>query len=76
MLLARIVEELLESLAPGGAVLAGDSVGGNVAARLAIRRPDLVKGLMITDGGGFESSRASGRVFCALMSRPWFVRLI
>lgn len=74
--LARIVEELLDSLTPDGAVLVGNSVGGNVAARLAIRRPDLVKGLMIIDGGGFEGSRVSGRAFCALMSRPWFVRLI
>lgn len=76
LLLAQIVEELLESLAPGGAVLAGNSIGGNVAARLAIRRPDLVKGLMIIDGGGFESPRLSGRLFCALMSRPWFIRRI
>ncbi|GIH19216.1 alpha/beta fold hydrolase [Rugosimonospora africana] len=74
--LAQIVEELLESLTPDGAVLAGNSVGGNVAARLAIRRPDLVKGLMIIDGGGFEGSRLPGRVFCALMSHPWFVRRI
>jgi pimeloyl-ACP methyl ester carboxylesterase len=74
--LAQIVEELLDSLTPDGAVLVGNSVGGNVAARLAIRRPDLVKGLMIIDGGGFEGSGRSGRVFCALMSRPWFVRRI
>jgi pimeloyl-ACP methyl ester carboxylesterase len=72
--LAQIVEKLLESLAPGGAVLAGSSVGGNVAARLAIRRPDLVKGLMIIDGGGFEGRNTFGRVFCALMSHPRFVR--
>jgi len=36
--LAQIVEELLESLAPGGAVLVGNSIGGNVATRLAITR--------------------------------------
>jgi pimeloyl-ACP methyl ester carboxylesterase len=72
--LAQIVEELLESLAPGGAVLVGSSVGGNIAARLAISRPDLVKGLMIIDGGGFEGLSPFGRGFCALMSRPWFVR--
>jgi pimeloyl-ACP methyl ester carboxylesterase len=72
--LAQITEELLESLTPGGAVLVGNSVGGNVAARLAIRRPDLVKGLMIIDGGGFEESRLPARVFSALMSRPWFAR--
>ncbi|MEV4753788.1 alpha/beta hydrolase [Micromonospora sp. NPDC049559] len=74
--LTRIVEELLDSLTPDGAVLAGNSVGGNVAARLAIRRPDLVRGLMIIDGGGFEDTTLTGRAFCALMSRPWFVRLV
>jgi pimeloyl-ACP methyl ester carboxylesterase len=74
--LTQIVEELLDSLTPAGAVLAGNSVGGNVAARLAIRRPDLVKGLMIIDGGGFEGSSLSGRVFCALMSRRGFARRI
>jgi pimeloyl-ACP methyl ester carboxylesterase len=31
---------------------------------------------MIIDGGGFEGSRVYSRLFCALMSRPWFVRLI
>jgi pimeloyl-ACP methyl ester carboxylesterase len=74
--LAQIVEELLDSLTPGGAVLVGNSVGGNVAARLAIRRPELVKGLVIIGGGGFEGSSLSGRVFCALMSRPGFARRI
>ena len=74
--LAQIVEEFLDSVTPGGAVLVGNSVGGNVAARLAIRRPELVKGLMIIDGGGFEGSGLSGRVFCALMSRPGFARRI
>jgi pimeloyl-ACP methyl ester carboxylesterase len=74
--LAQIVEEFLDSVTPGGAVLVGNSVGGNVAARLAIRRPELVKGLMIIGGGGFEGSGLSGRVFCALMSRPGFARRI
>jgi pimeloyl-ACP methyl ester carboxylesterase len=74
--LTQIVEELLDSLTSAGAVLVGNSVGGNVAARLAIRRPDLVKGLMIIDGGGFEDPSLSGRVFCALMSRPWFARRV
>jgi pimeloyl-ACP methyl ester carboxylesterase len=74
--LARAVEELLESLAPAGAVVVGNSVGGNVAARLAIRRPELVKGLVIIDGGGFEGPQPLGRLFVALMSRPGFVRRI
>jgi len=68
------VVEAFGAWRPGGAVLAGNSIGGNVAARLAVRRPDLVKGLMIIDGGGFEDSRLAARVFCTLMSRSWFAR--
>lgn len=74
--LTRLVEEILESLAPDGAVLVGNSIGGNVAARLAIKRPDLVSGLMLIDAGGFEGLQILGRAFCALMSQPWFVRAI
>jgi pimeloyl-ACP methyl ester carboxylesterase len=74
--LTGLVEEVLDELAPDGAVLVGNSIGGNVAARIAIRRPALVHGLMLIDGGGFEASRLPGRMFCALMSRPWFVRVI
>lgn len=74
--LADLVEEVLDQLAPDGAVLVGNSIGGNVAARLAVRRPALVDGLMFIDGGGFEGSRLSSRLFCALMSRRWFVRVV
>jgi pimeloyl-ACP methyl ester carboxylesterase len=74
--LARVVEEVLEALAPTGAVLVGNSVGGNVAARLAIQRPELVKGLVIIAGGGFEGPQYMGHVFLALMSRPGFLRRI
>jgi pimeloyl-ACP methyl ester carboxylesterase len=74
--LAGLIEEILEQLAPDGAILVGNSIGGNVAARIAARRPALVTGLMLIDGGGFETSRLPSRVFCALMSRPWFVRIV
>ena len=74
--LTQIVEELLDPNARGHRPGVGNSAGGNVAARLAIRRPDLLKGLVIIDGGGFEGSRLLGRVFCALMNRRWFTRRI
>lgn len=72
--LADIAEQLVEELAPDGAVVLGNSVGGYAAARLAIRRPELVKGLVIVDGSGFEPRTIRGRVFCALMAQRWFVR--
>lgn len=76
MRFADIAEELVERLAPEGALVLGNSVGGFAAARLAIRRPELVKGLVIVDGGGFAGRPPHVRAFCSLMSRPWFLRRI
>jgi pimeloyl-ACP methyl ester carboxylesterase len=71
---ADITEELVAALAPDGAVVVGNSVGGYAATRLAIRHPDLVRGLVIIDAGGFEGRSLKSRLFNGLMGRPWFLR--
>lgn len=76
MRFADIAEELVEQVAPGGAVVVGNSVGGFAAARLAIRRPELVRGLVVVDGGGFAGRPLQARAFCALMARPRFLRAV
>ena len=76
MHLADVAEHVVERLAPDGAIVLGNSVGGFSAARLAIRRPELVKGLVIVDGGGFAGRPPHVRAFCALMSKPGFLRAI
>jgi len=76
MRFADVAEQLVEQLAPEGAVLVGNSVGGFAAARLAIRRPELVKGLVVVDGGGLAGRPPHVRAFCALMAQPWFLRRI
>jgi pimeloyl-ACP methyl ester carboxylesterase len=73
---ADVAERLVEELAPEGAVVVGNSVGGFAATRLAIRRPELVRGLVIIDGGGFVGRPLQVRLFCSLMSRPWFLRRV
>ncbi len=73
---ADLAEEVVAALAPQGAVVLGNSVGGFAAGRLAIRRPELVRGLVIVDGGGFDGRPPQARLFCALMSRPGFLRRI
>lgn len=73
---ADIAEEFVARLAPEGAVIVGNSVGGFAAARLAIRRPELVKGLVLIDSGGFVGRPLQVRVFCALMAMPWFLKSI
>lgn len=74
--LADLTEELVAALAPGGAVVVGNSVGGFAAARLAIRRPDLVKGIVLIAPGGFVGAPPQVRFFCALMAKPWFMRRV
>ncbi len=74
MRFADIAEELVERLVPEGAVVVGNSVGGFAAGRLAARRPELVKGLVLVDGGGFGGRPPHVRAFCALMAQPWFLR--
>jgi pimeloyl-ACP methyl ester carboxylesterase len=76
MRLADIAESVVERLAPNGAIVLGNSVGGFSAARMAIRRPELVRGLVIVDGGGFAGRPPHVRAFCALMAQPWFLRAI
>ncbi|WP_272476661.1 alpha/beta fold hydrolase [Baekduia alba] len=73
---ADVTEALVAQLAPQGAVVLGNSVGGYSATRLALRRPELVQGLVIVDGGGFGTYPPPVRLFCALMARPGFLRRI
>src|SRR5438477_10772695 len=51
MAFADLAEELVAAVAPDGGLVVGNSVGGFAAARLAIRRPELVWGLVVIDGG-------------------------
>jgi pimeloyl-ACP methyl ester carboxylesterase len=76
MAFADVAERLVERVAPEGAIVVGNSVGGFSAARLAIRRPELVRGLVLVDSGGFVGRPPHLRAFCALMAKPWFLRRI
>ncbi len=74
MRMADVAEEVVERMAPEGALVLGNSVGGFAAARMAIRRPELVRGLVIVDGGGFAGRPPHVRAVCALMGRRRFLR--
>jgi len=76
MRFADVAEQLIEKLAPAGAIVVGNSVGGFAAARLAIRQPELVHALVLVDSGGFLPRSPQVRAFCALMARPRFLRAI
>lgn len=50
---ARLVVALLDSLGVSSAVLVGHSMGGAIAAEVALRHPDRVRGMVLIDAAGF-----------------------
>jgi pimeloyl-ACP methyl ester carboxylesterase len=50
---ARLVVSLLDSLGVASAVLVGHSMGGAIAAEVALRHPDRVRGMVLIDAAGY-----------------------
>jgi pimeloyl-ACP methyl ester carboxylesterase len=77
----QVLREFLAALALPPAFFMGNSLGGNVAARLAAESPERVRGLVLVAPGGFTTPGLVSRVFCKLqasrLSLPprWFARL-
>ena len=78
--LERLVEAvvtLLETLACGPAVIVGHSMGGRVGAHVALRRPDLVRGLVLVNAPADQPLPLSLKIITRLTPpalAPWFFR--
>jgi pimeloyl-ACP methyl ester carboxylesterase len=57
---ARRVAAVLDTLEIQGAIVVAHSIGGSVAMRLAVERPDLVGGLVSIEGGPAEAATSPG----------------
>jgi 2-hydroxy-6-oxonona-2,4-dienedioate hydrolase len=57
---AQRVAAVLDTLGIQGAIVLAHSVGGSVAMRLAVERPDLVGGLVSVEGGPAEAATSPG----------------
>ena len=60
------LREFIAALSLPPVVLLGNSIGANVAARLAIDAPRQVRGLVLVSPGGFTPHNAATRLFCRL----------
>jgi len=69
--LVGVLREFLDALALPSAILIGNSVGGTVAARLAIESPERVRALVLVAPGGFTPHSWLTRGFCALQGSRW-----
>jgi pimeloyl-ACP methyl ester carboxylesterase len=59
----QVLREFLRALALPPAYFIANSIGGNVAARLAIEAPERVRGLVLVAPGGFTSYNLLTRAF-------------
>lgn len=75
-LLSDAVLDVLDALHLDDAILVGHSVGGFASARLAARRPDRVRALLLCSPGGFVQMGAASRLFCAIKGTPWITRAL
>jgi pimeloyl-ACP methyl ester carboxylesterase len=66
LLYYKILREFLVALSLPPALFVGNSVGGNVAARLASECPELVRGLVLVAPGGFTQQNFITRLFCKI----------
>jgi pimeloyl-ACP methyl ester carboxylesterase len=74
-LLADVLEEVVLEKDLGDLRLIGNSVGGFAAARLAIRHPGRVAGLVLVDNGGLVSNPII-RTFCRVVGTPAITKRI
>jgi pimeloyl-ACP methyl ester carboxylesterase len=71
----RLIISVLDAIVGSPAVLVGNSLGGHVAQRIAIERPDLCRGLVLAGSSGlFERTLEKGVEHRP--SRDWLTRKI
>lgn len=73
-LLADGLEDLVRGLGEDRVIVVGNSVGGFAAARLAVRQPDRVAGLVLVNTGGFLPRDPLTRAMCRTLGTPAVAR--
>lgn len=73
---ADVLEEFVDALDLTDVVLIGNSVGGYAACRLAVNRPDLVRGIVTVQGAGFTPTNTLVRWYCRALGHAAVVRTV
>lgn len=75
-LFADVLEDIVSGLDLPPAIFVGNSVGGFACARLAIRQPDRVRGMVLVNTGGFTTWSPVTRLFARLLGVPALSRRV
>ncbi len=73
---AEILPDLVTQLSPEGGIFIGNSLGGFASMDLALKKPELVKGLVIVDSGGLNDPDWITKSFAGLKSKVWFTSFV
>ena len=65
-----VLQEFVQQLSLTNLMIVGNSLGGNVAVRLAAEYPQRVKGLVLVAPGGFTPRSMLTRLFCRWQGSP------
>ncbi|AHH21971.1 alpha/beta hydrolase family protein [Nocardia nova SH22a] len=76
MLLADVLEDVVDALGLPAAAYIGNSVGAFAAGRLAARRPGAVTHLIVVNPGGFVPVPMYARVFARVLGNPAVARVL
>jgi pimeloyl-ACP methyl ester carboxylesterase len=75
-LFAGVLRDWLERLALPPAILVGNSVGGFAALSVALERPELARGVVLVNSGGFTRHNLFTRTFTRAKGTEWLTRRI
>ncbi len=69
-LFADVLEDIVRERELPPAAFIGNSIGGYAAARLALRQPHRVTGLVLANSGGFGTPTGFNKLVCRLLGTP------
>jgi pimeloyl-ACP methyl ester carboxylesterase len=73
---ASLFQQFLQKLDIKKAIIIGNSVGGYVAIRAALDKPEIVRGIVLINTAGFTKHNFLSRFFCRLKGTYWGTRIL
>ncbi|HMV44104.1 MAG TPA: alpha/beta hydrolase [Leptospiraceae bacterium] len=74
--LSKYIQEFSKQVVKEKAIYLGNSIGGFLSISLALASPELVKGLVLVNSGGFNEPGLIADNFTRLKGKEWITRIV